>query len=283
MLSSLTSGVSGLDNFQEQMDIIGNNIANVNTTGFKAARSEFGDAFSDTLRVATGGTTTTSGAASIQVGTGVTTVGVTNNWTQGALDNTGVSSDLAVSGNGFFVVRDTVTNAEYVTRAGDFMTDANGYLITPTGERVQGYSNSGLSSLGDIKIDTTGMPATSDPTAGVVSYTVNGQGQINVNLSDGTSFVRGQVLLQNFQNPGGLSNQGNNLYSITAAAGGLTAPVAPGSTGTGTIQAGALENSNVDLASEMANMITAQRAFEANSKIITTSDEMLQTLVNLKR
>src|SRR5262249_32136424 len=112
MLTSLTSAVSGLESFQQQMNVIGNNIANVDTTGYKAARTEFGDAFSDTLRVSSGGTSTTSGSDSVQIGTGVTITGISDNWTQGALNNTGVLSDLAVSGNGFFMVRDTVTNAQ---------------------------------------------------------------------------------------------------------------------------------------------------------------------------
>ena len=103
-----------------------------------------------------------------------------------------------------------------------------------------------------------------------------------MNLSDGTSFVRGQVLLQNFQDPSELVSVGNNLYSNMANAGPLAAMTAPGSSGLGNIQSGALELSNVDLSSEMANLITAQRAFEANSKIVTTSDEILQVVNNMK-
>lgn len=283
MLTSLTSAVSGLDSFQDDMDVIGNNIANVNTTGFKAASVDFADAFSETLRAPGGATSTTSGSASIQIGTGVTITGINNNWNQGSLTTTGIPSNLAVSGNGFFIVRDTVTSADYATRAGDFTVDANGYLVTDTGERVQGFSDAGLTTLGDIKIDTTGMPATSSPTASVSSYSIDGQGKVQVNLSDGTSFTRGQVLLQNFQDPNELINQGNNLFSNLTAAGPLAALTAPGSSGLGNVQAGALESSNVDLSNEMANLITAQRAFEANSKVITTSDELLQTLVNMKR
>jgi flagellar hook protein FlgE len=283
MLSSLTSAVSGLEDFQQQMNVIGNNIANVDTTGFKSGIVDFADAFSNTLRAPGGGSSTTSGSASIQVGTGVAITGIVNNWSQGALSSTGIPSNLAVSGNGFFMVRDTITNAQYATRAGDFSVDANGYLVTDTGERVQGFSDSALSAFGDIKIDTTGMPATSDPTATVTSFSVNAQGKVTANLSDGTSFVRGQVLLQNFQDPGALISQGNNLYSNMANAGPLAALTAPGSTGLGNIQSGALELSNVDLSNEMAGLITAQRAFEANSKIVTTSDEVLQNLVNMKR
>jgi flagellar hook protein FlgE len=283
MLTSLSSAVTGLDAFQEDMDVIGNDIANVNTTGYKAANVDFADAFSQTLRAPGAATSTTSGSASVQLGTGVSIAAINNNWNQGALNNTGISSNLAISGNGFFMVRDTLSNAQYATRDGTFTLDANGYLITDTGERVQGFSDAGLSTLGDIKIDTTGMPATSSPTATVQSYGIDVTGKVTVNLSDGTSFVRGQVLLQNFQDPDELIKQGDNLYSNTAAAGPLAALTAPTSAGLGSIQSGALESSNVDLAGEMSNLIIAQRGFEANSKVITTSDEVLQVLVNMKR
>jgi flagellar hook protein FlgE len=276
MLPSLNSAVSGLDAFQQQMDVIGNNIANVDTAGFKAGTVDFADQFSSVLGNA-------GGVNTLQAGTGVSIAAIVNNFSQGTVSNTGVPTDLAVSGNGFFVVRDSVTNAQYVTRAGDFQLDANGYLVTPNGGRVEGFSDSGLTTQGDIKIDTAGMPATSDPNATITSYTIDAQGKVNVNLSDGTSFVRGQILLQNFQSPQALVNAGNNLFTATAAAGGLTAPVAPGASGTGKVQSGALELSNVDLSGEMANLIVAQRAFEANSKVITTSDELLQVLVNMKR
>jgi flagellar hook protein FlgE len=282
MLSSLNSAVSGLDDFQEQMDVIGNNIANVDTTGFKAGVVDFADAFSNTLQAPTASSATTNSSSSIQIGTGVEITGINSNWTQGSLSTTGIPSDLAISGNGFFMVEDPLTQAQYATRAGDFSVNTNGYLVTDTGEEVLGYSDAGLSTIGPIKIDTTGMPATSSPTATVSSFAISGSGQITVTLSDGTSFVRGQILLQNFQDPGELVNAGNNLYSNMAAAGPLASMSAPGSSGLGNIQSGALELSNVDLSTEMANLITAQRAFEANSKIVTTSDEILQDVVNMK-
>ena len=280
MLRSLNSAVSGLENFQEEMDVIGNNIANINTTGFKSGRSNFAESFSDTLSAASG----SSGTG--QVGLGVTTTSVSNDYTQGALNTTGVHTDLAIQGDGFFMVRDTADNAQYATRAGNFSLDANGYLLTDTHERVQGYSDAGLSTRGDIKIDTTGMPATSSSTAGIQSYSIGGDGKITVNLDDGTSFVRGQVLLQNFQNPQALVKAGANLYSGLGAAGPLSGSVsasaAPGTSGLGNIKSGSLEMSNVDLSNEMAQLITAQRAFEANAKIITTSDELMQDVNNLK-
>ncbi|MGA2175610.1 MAG: flagellar hook-basal body complex protein [Verrucomicrobiota bacterium] len=280
MLTSLSSGVSGLDAFQQQMDIIGNNIANLNTTGFKTATGNLVDAFSDTLQAATAATGSVSGTDAMQVGTGVTTASITNNWSEGAINSTGVTSNLAINGNGFFMVQDpSNSSAQYATQDGTFSVNSNGFLVTSTGMDVLGYNTTALSATGPIKIDTTG----SSSTAAMTSYTINSQGVITVNQADGTSFTRGQILLQNFVNPQALSSVGNNLYSNMANAGPLAAMATPGSSGLGTIQSGALELSNVDLSAQMANLITAQRGFEANSKMITTSDELLQDVVNMKR
>ncbi len=288
MLRSLTSAISGLQSFQQRLDVIGNNIANVNTTGFKGARVGLADSFSQTLRSSSAGTGGASGTSAMQIGLGVGIQSITNQYTQGALSRTSVGTDLAITNSGFFVVEDPISNAQFVTRAGDFSVDENGYLVTNAGMRVQGYDDAALTNMGDILVDTTGMPATSDPTSTMVSFAIDTEGKINVNLSDGTQFVRGQILLQNFSNPQGLMKEGNNLYSGIGAAGplgGATSPMpaAPGTNGLGKIQAGALELSNVDLASEFTSLITTQRAYQANARVITTSDEMLQELVNLKR
>jgi len=274
MLRSLNSGVSAMQAFQQDMDVIGNDIANVNTTGFKSARVDFADALSQTLQ-------TTGSGVTVQVGTGVMTDTITNQFIQGPISNTNSPSDLAISSNGFFLVRDPVSGQTYATRAGDFTQDSNGngYLITSSGYRLQGYSDSALTTLGDIKIDNTG----SGSTAGVDSFSVGPDGKVTVKLSDGVSFIRGQVLLQNFSSPQSLIKQGNNLYSGLASAGPLAQPAVPGTNGTGSIEGSALEMSNVDLANEFSQMITAQRAFQASARVITTSDEMLQELVNLKR
>jgi flagellar hook protein FlgE len=274
MLNSLSSAVSGLDSFQQDMDVIGNNIANINTDGFKAGIVNLADNFSDTLQSATG---------PIQIGTGVYNQAITSNWTQGAVNATGINTDLAISGNGFFVVQDPVSGSQYVTQDGSFSVNAGGFLVTAGGQQVQGYNTAAGGAIGPIKIDATGAPATAAPGATVASFAINSQGQINVTLSDGTTFTRGQVLLQNFQDPQALISQSGNLYSNMANAGPITAtPAVPGTNGLGQIQSGYLEISNVDLSTEMANLITAQRGFEANSKIVTTSDELLQTLVNMK-
>lgn len=276
MLSSLSSGVSGLESFQEQMNVIGNNIANINTTAFKAGIVDFADSFSNTLQGA--GATTPA----VQVGTGVTIDAVNSNWAQGGLTNTGVPSNLAVSGsgNGFFTVYDPVSANYYVTQDGTFSVNANGNLVTANGDLVQGYNNSSLSSTGNITI-------AGSATNPMSSYTIDSTGTITMTLADGTTQVAGQVLLQNFQDPQMLVSVGNNLYSNTTAAGPVVTTTSvggpPGTSGLGSIQSGAVEGSNVDLSNEMANLITAQRAFEASSKIITTENEVLQTVDNMKQ
>jgi flagellar hook protein FlgE len=273
MLTALSSAVSGLNAYQEQMDIIGNNIANLNTTGFKSATGNLVDSFSNTLESATA---TTDG---IQTGTGVTTASVTNDWSNGSINSTGVSSDLAIyNGNGFFVVQDPSTKSQYVTQDGTFSLNSQGYLMTATGQYVLGTNASG----------TAGQPIIINPpnlAVGVTmaSYTINAQGVVTANLSDGTTVGCGQLTLQNFTNPQALSNVGGNLYSFNSNAGPLATAATPGTGGLGSIQSGALEVSNVDLSAQMADLIVAQRAFEANSKIVTTCDELLQDVVNLKR
>jgi flagellar hook protein FlgE len=214
-----------------------------------------------------------------QIGEGVVTSSITNTFTQGSITDTGVQSNMAINGNGYFVVKDPASGQQYVTRDGNFTVDPNGYLVTSTGMRVQGYNSSAATTVGDIQVTNANAP-TAD-TSPVQSYTFNSDGQLNVLLADGTQYVGGQVLLQNFTSPTQLSSVGNNLYTGMSDAGPLAAALAPSSNGLGNIVTGALEMSNVDLASQLTSLITTQRAYEANSKVITTSNEILQDLVNL--
>jgi flagellar hook protein FlgE len=283
MLQALTSAVSGLDAFQQEIDVIGNDIANVDTVAYKSATTDLADSFSQTLANSDLG-----GGASIQIGLGVVTAGIYNEFTQGAINPTGVQTDMAISGSGFFVVQDPLSGTQYATRAGDFQLNSNGYLVTPGGMEVIGYTTPAKTTIGPIQINDANMPA-ADASAGATmsSWSVDPSGNIDITLSDGTSYVTGQILLQNFSNPNGLVKEGNNLYGnigIAGPLGGSTSPTpaAPGTNGLGTIQSGALEESNVDLSSEFANLIETQRAFQANARIITTSDEMLQDLVDMK-
>lgn len=290
MLRALSSGVSGIQQFQNRLDVIGNNIANSNTIAFKSARADFADAFSQTLQVSSAGSSG-SGQAGMQVGSGVTTSAVKNIFTQGALNRTGVGTDLAIDGDGFFIVKDPVSGAEFATRAGDFRLDTNGYLITNKGLRVQGFStgdNTATGTRGDIQIDATYAPATTDPNARMSTFSISKNGDVEVQMSDGTSFRRAAITLQRFNDPQALLKAGENLYSGIGAAGplgGTSSPQAelPSTNGLGGIQSSALELSNVDLANEFANLIATQRGFQASARIITVSDEILQELVNLKR
>jgi flagellar hook protein FlgE len=272
MVRSLNSGVSGIQQFQTKLDVIGNNIANSNTLGFKSGRADFEDTFSQTL---------TGGSTPIQVGSGVATGSVRQLFQQGTLTRTNVPTDLAIDGDGFFVVRDPVADKLFVTRAGAFDKDAQGFLVTSEGYRVQGYSDSTLTIPGDIMINDTGKP---DGDPGVYkSFNFDSEGHLNVLLTSDTKFVRGQILLQRFQNPNALVKEGNNLFSGMDSAGALAQPAGPKTNGLGEIASGHLETSNVDVANEFTNLITTQRGFQASARIITTTDEMLQEVVNLKR
>jgi flagellar hook protein FlgE len=274
LLQSLSSGVSAMQQFQQELDVISNNIANVATTGFKGATVEFADALSQTIQ---GGGAT----GAMQVGTGVTTDSIVSQFTQGVINPTSNPLDLAISGQGFFMVRNPASGAQFATRAGDFSIDTNGYLLS-SGLRVQGYSDASLSTIGDIKIDNTGAPGGS--TAPIQNWNFDSTGKIVVTLTDGSpSFTRGQVLLQNFVSPQMLTKEGGSLYSNMAAAGPLAQLTAPSTNGAGKLEVGALEASNVDLTTELSNLISTQRAYQANAHVITTSDEVLQDLVNIKR
>ncbi len=308
MLRSLNTGVTGIRQFQTTLDIIGNNLANINTVGYKAGRVAFADTLNQTLRAATPDGAATSGTSSVQVGNGVQVAGINNSFAQGAVNQTGVSTDLAVSGEGFFIVQNKISSELFATRAGDFRTDSNSFLVTNNGFRVQGFNAppagaayADTDTIGDIKMDKGTVPAAvlaanpSAATAGISNISIDGSGKINILLSDGSQYVRGQVLLQNFQNPNALLKQGNNLYSGLASAGPLagstsaavfgTKPTAAtaNTNGLGRIDSGALEISNVDIAREFSSLITTQRAFQANAKVVTASDEMLQTMISVVR
>jgi flagellar hook protein FlgE len=278
MIGSLQTGVSGLQQFQEDLQVIGNNIANVNTVGYKSASMDFEDELSQSLA--------NGSDNAMQIGEGVATSTIASNFTQGTINTTGITTDVAVSGAGYFLVKDTSSGLTYATRDGEFNLDANGYMVNANGDRVQGLIGASTTPT-DLQINSaTAIAALNDtttPAPTLQSYTINTDGQITATLSDGTSGIVGQFVLQNFTNPQALLKQGGNLYSYNADAGPLAAPGTPNTSGLGQIQSGSLESSNVDLATEMSNLITAQRAFEANAKIITTSDEVLQDLVNLKR
>lgn len=280
LIGTLTSGVSALRSFSKGLEVIGNNIANINTTGYKSSQATFADSFSNTLRASAPSSGTTSNQSAIQVGTGVQLSTIQTNFTQGALTSTGNVTDLGISGKGFFIVQDATSGTQYATRDGQFRVDDGGYLITSGGLRVQGMVGG---SIADLQIGAsipvgTQLQAISFDTAGnlIESY------------SDGTSATTGQIQLQNFSDPTALMREGQNLYTGLSAAGPLGGGILagnndPGSDGLGLIQAGTLESSNVDLTDQFSQLITTQRSFQAGSRLITVSDSVLEDIVNLKR
>ncbi len=405
MLRSLFSGISGLRAHQQMMDVTGNNIANVNTTGYKSSQAVFQDTLSQMVNAAGAPQNGAGGTNPAQVGLGVRLAGITNNFSQGAAETTGKSSDMMIQGDGFFVVKSG--GESLYTRAGSFSFDANGSLTTPNGQIVQGwsadnagevnvsgapgniklpigislaptetksvtfsgnlsneavtgdskdipvavYDKNGASKTTDFKFtktdastwtvalpDGTSAPITfaagrsvgdPDPATGkdtgmktlsgtnpdgtpysftidvkdltqfsgateakvsnsdgsgsgiLSSYTVSNTGQIVGVFSNGLKQTLGQVALANFNNVNGLEKIGDSMFRSTVNS-GLAQVGAAGSGGLGLITSGALEMSNVDLAQEFTNLVIAQRGFQANSRVITTSDEILQELVNLK-
>ncbi len=283
LIDTLNTGVSALTAFSTGLDVVGNDIAYVNTIGYKSSAASFEDSFSNTLQNSAPATGTQSSTPSVQVGTGVQVAGITTNFAQGALNSTGVATDLAISGNGFFIVQDPSSLTQYATRDGQFRIDANGYLVSQGGQRVQGYTSGTGTTVGSIQIGQNPPNGTS-----LQSVAIDSSGNVVESYSNGTTATTGKVLLQNFGNTAGLENNGNNLYTGLAAAapvggGILSGGNTPSANGLGSIQAGSLESSNVDLTQEFSDLITMQRSFQAGARLITVSDTVLDDVVNLKR
>lgn len=390
MLRSLYSGISGLRAHQTMLDVTGNNIANVNTAGFKSSTVQFQDTLSQVARSGTAAQAATGGTNPAQVGLGVLVAGISTNFAQGSAQATGRSSDMMISGDGFFVT--AKGGQQLYSRAGSFDFDSQGRLVSPDGALLQGWSvgadgkvNAGA-GLGNIAISKS-MVAPAAPTTGAtlggnlpndiadgtelvrdiqvfdasgnarsVSLTfkrqgadwgvtavdgavtttttltftngaLTGGGSLNINglpidltaltgfaklstvavtkqdgnaagtldafsmgtdgtltgtFSNGENMVIGRVAMANFTNAGGLEKAGSSSYRATASSGVATIGTA-GENGLGALTSGYVEMSNVDLSQEFTNLIVAQRGFQSNARIITTSDEVLQELTQLKR
>jgi flagellar hook protein FlgE len=409
MLRSMFSAISGLRAHQTKLDVAGNNIANVNTVGFKGSQTVFEDTLSQVLRNGSSPNGDVAGTNPAQVGLGVKVAGITTNFGQGSTQNTGRASDFMISGDGFFITE--AGNQQLYTRAGSFDLDGGGNLVTPDGAVLQGWmadangvvdsnkalgplkitqgqvlapeATSGAAVSGNLSADaavgstpvtsqitmydglgnshqvavtltktaantwgmtmtengaplfagqslsfnpTTGKLATASPlvlaaptgtypswtgnvaldlsaltqfggnsTAAVKenqgsgsalgtlqSYSLSNDGTVVGLYSNGLRQPIGQLALATFTNPGGLEKAGNSSFRAGDNSGNPLVGAA-GTGGRGTLSAGALEMSNVDLAEEFTGLIVAQRGFQANSRVITTSDEILQDLVQLKR
>ncbi len=271
MIRSLFSGVSSVKNHQVRMDTVANNIANVNTYGFKSGRVTFQDNLNQMLR---------SGGASrnaAQVGTGTTLAAIGNNMGNGPQQMTGRTLDLAINGQGFFKVQQAspdgggavADNSSILyTREGAFFLDKEGYIVNANGYYLLDEGDS-PQSVGD---DLTQ----------IASISVDKNGKITV-INNDDSTVEIQLTLAVFNNPEGLEKKGSNLFSKTVASGDdMNSGTLPSEMGS-EINSGYLEMSNVDLSEEFTSMITTQRGYQAGSRIITVSDTLLEELINLKR
>lgn len=293
MLRSMYSGISGMKGFQTKLDNIGNNIANVNTYGFKKGRVTFQDMMSQTMSNAQGPIQNAAGDENMrgglnpsQVGLGSQIGSIDTIHTQGNRQTTNRPLDLSLEGDGMFVLAeggaDGINPEEQLdlgnvnksyTRAGNFYLDSDGSIVNNEGKYLVGEVDGGP---GAITIPDEAQ-----------SFSIQTDGTVNYVDENGDPQVAGQVRLAKFSNPSGLEKLGGNSFQYTENAGepidALGDLLVAGQDGTGQMLSGALEMSNVDLAESFTEMITAQRGFQANTKIITTSDEILQELVNLKR
>jgi len=272
MIRSMYSGISGLRGFQTKLDVIGNNIANVNTVGFKKSRVMFQDILSQNIQGATapadGGR---GGVNPMQIGLGSAVGSIEMAFSSGSPMTTNLPTDLSIEGEGFFMVSPDDGENIYYTRAGNFTRDAQGFLVNSQGMKL---------------LSTDGDPIQIDRNAGIVSYSIGKDGVVTTVDDTGALDTPYTVGVMTFNNPAGLKKIGNSLYEYTGNAGAFgddpETPITPAEAKVNIIS-GQLEMSNVDLSEEFTEMIVAQRGFQANSRIITTSDTVLEELVNLKR
>ena len=262
MIRALHTATTGMLGQQMQIDTTSNNIANVNTVGYKKQRAEFSDLLYQTMQYA--GTNTSDNTISptgIEVGLGVRPIAVSKMFSQGSLKETENNLDVAIAGKGFFQIQLPDGNIGY-TRSGSFKVDSTGAVVDSNGYRL--------------------IPEITIP-EGTTQISIGGDGTVSAVQGNGADVaVLGQIEIVNFINPAGLHSLGDNLYANTNASGDPIAGVA-GQNGLGQLKQGFIELSNVKLVEEMTDLITGQRAYEANSKSIQTADAMLQTVNQLKR
>jgi len=261
MLRALRTAATGMIAQQTGVDNIANNLANANTTGFKRTNIVFHDLLYQTIQESSDGESQGAKPATLQIGHGATAVATVRNFTQGGLSQTDNPFDLAINGDGFLQVQRPDGTISY-TRDGTLTRDAEGNMVTQSGLAIE--------------------PNLSIP-ADAVEVHISQDGLVGVRMQGEPGLVQiGQLELARFSNPGGLSPVGDNLFEQTEASGEPTIGT-PGQDGLGLLNQGFLEGANVDVVSEMVNLIAAQRAYEINSKMVTTSEEMMQLTNNMKR
>jgi len=268
---SFYTSLNGLKNAQTDLGVIAHNIANAETTGFKKSDTKFADLVAGS-----------SGSDPRMVrGIGATVSSITQNFSLGAIEQTGSATDLAISGDGFFAMRGAESGETTFTRNGSFVIDGQGYLQDGSNNRLQ-----------MLTVDASGAPTSTTPVdaqiastnaagADLAGVTINNDGSVRAAYADGSIETVGRVALATFIAPTGLRQLGSSQWEATGTSGGATFGV-PGIGRNGQLLSGALERSNVDLAEEMVGLITAQRNFQANAKAIDTATQISQTIINLR-
>lgn len=263
-VQTLYTAATGMEALETKLDVIANNIANINTVGFKKDRANFEDLFYR-HEVLPGANQSNPTAVGTSVGLGTRVSSVQSNFRQGAFQQTGNRFDLGIEGNGFFRVADPTSGATYYTRAGNFDVNANGQL-------VMGSAQSSKVIDPPVQIPNTAIDVEISPN-GQVLYRTVGSTQLQ---------QAGQLQLATFINPDGLLKTGDNLYLETDASGSATT-ADPGTSGLGLMRQGWLEASNVEPVHELIDLITTQRSFELNSQAVQAGDQVLQLISNLRR
>jgi flagellar basal-body rod protein FlgG len=261
MMKAFSTAATGMSAQQMMVDVIANNLANINTAGFKRSQINFQDLLY--LKMNQAGAEIASGVntpTGLEIGSGVRPASTTKVFSVGEMDNTGRPYDVAITGDGFFQVTLPTGETRY-TRDGNLQVNANGQLVTTNGYSIE--------------------PAITIP-ATATNVDIGKDGTVSVTDASGTQSSVGSLQLVRFPNPSGLSNEGDNLYAQTTASGTPTTGT-PGQNGLGAIQAGMLEKANVQMVTELVNLITAQRAYEINARAIKAGDDMLQTATNVGR
>ena len=283
MIASLHNGITALKSLTQGLQVLGNNISNVNSLGFKSSRANYSDNFYLHLNDAESGADGIPSNNIQQHGTGVHVSSISSNFSQGTIEVTGLDFDLAIQGEalpnagGFFEVSDPVTGELFYTRAGAFEATNQGFVVTRDQYRYRLQGLDGPVLVAPLEGET------------LLARRVEGDGKINLVVNkDGTDQIRnsGQIKLSNFLSPQYLRRVGNGFFSNGQAGqnlGGISDNIIPATSSNGVIKQYSLEKSNVDLTNEFASMITHQRSFQAGSRVVTTSDAILTEAVNLKR
>lgn len=268
---SYSISLNGLKNAQTELNVISNNLANAETTGFKKSRVNFGDlvarsAFTNPKLVQ---------------GIGATVKSIDQDFSTGSINSTGAALDMAVNGEGFFTVKSPVTGNVCYTRNGNFTTDGGGNIVDQSGNTVQMLAyNSASGTYATTPSDAT-LPSTNAAGSAYAGVQIKADGSIMAAYADGSTTTVGKVALASFLSPNGLLSLGTQDWQATGLS-GTASYSTPSSNGMGSILAGSLEASNVDMAEGMVGLITAQRYFQANSKAIDTATQIADAVINLR-